>query len=535
MRQGSRSGGRGERHAAVVGAGLGGLSAAIRLAAAGWQVDVFEQQDRPGGKAGTEERDGYRFDTGPSLLTMPYVLEQLWSEAGRDWTDYLSVERLDVICNYFWKNGTRLHAYGDPDRFAAEVRQKTGEPAENVHRYLAHTGTIHDVAADLFLWNSLHEWSTYLSRRFFRSLFRAGRIDPFRSLNALNRRFFGDPRIVQLFNRYATYNGSSPYRTPATLGIIPYVEYMHGGYAVHGGIYAIPLALERLARELGVTLHYRTPVARIAWEERGGARRVTGVVTGKAPSTVTEAAPGSASSAAPAEPDGDFIPAEVIVSNVDVSVTYPRLLGDEQARQLVRYRGLEPSSSGLVFYWGVGREFPELTVNNIFFSDDYPAEFDSIFARGRCPDDPTIYINITSKVTHSDAPAGGENWFVLINAPAVNGQNWKAETGRVRATVLERLSHTLGVDVERAIVTEGVMTPEDIEQNTGSYRGALYGIASNTRLASFARHPNRSREYPGLYFCGGSAHPGGGMPLVLLSGKIATDLIRRDHAGRAQT
>ncbi len=498
-----------DRSVVVVGAGLGGLSAAIRLAAAGRRVVVYERQSFPGGKAGSETIGAYRFDTGPSLLTMPYVVEELFREAGRDWTDYLTVERLAVICNYFWQDGARLRAFADPERFAGEVEARLGEPAGNVRRYLEHAGRIHSIAADLFLRHSLHDRRTWTSPLFRSRLPGLGRIDSLRTMNRANESFFRDPRVVQLFNRYATYNGSNPYRTPATLSIIPYVEYCQGGYAVVGGIHALPRALERLAGELGVEIRYGETVDRIVTQpHRAGRRRaaVTGIETA-----------------------GRFVPADVVVSNVDVSVTYPELLRDEEAKQLRRYRRLEPSSSGLVYYWGVRGAFPELAVNNIFFSDDYRAEFASIFDQRRCPDDPTIYVNITSRVTREDAPKNGENWFILVNAPYVDGQDWEAERARIRDIVVTRISGALGRDVAALIEEEGSMTPADIERKTMSYRGALYGISSNALLSAFARHPNRSPDYAGLYFCGGSVHPGGGMPLVMLSGKIAADLIRYDY------
>ncbi len=496
---------------AVVGAGLGGLSAAVRLASLGAKVTVYEQQSLPGGKAGSETRGGYRFDTGPSLLTMPYVIERIFADAQADWTDYLRVEKLEVICNYFWQDGTRLHAYGDPERFAAEVEAKLGEPAEHVLDYLEYTRRIHEAASELFLWNSLHDRRTYLSRLFWSRIWRLGRIDAMRTMHSANASFFRDPRLVQLFDRYATYNGSSPYRTPATLNIIPFVEYVEGGYAVNGGIHALPRALERFAGELGVDIRYGERVDRIVTEARRGRRgsRVRGVEVG-----------------------ARFVPADVVVSNVDVSVTYPQLLADERSKQLRRYRSFEPSSSGLVFYWGIRGRFPELTVNNILFGSDYEAEFRALFDERRCPSDPTIYVNITSKVTPSDAPDDGENWFILVNAPYVDGQDWASESARMREIVIRRVSTTL-VDarsVEGMIEEEGVMTPEDIARRTMSYRGALYGISSNSRLAAFARHPNRSPDYASLYFCGGSTHPGGGMPLAMLSGRIAADLIRYDHA-----
>jgi len=221
-----------------------------------------------------------------------------------------------------------------------------------------------------------------------------------------------------------------------------------------------------------------------------------------------------------------------VVSNADVLRTYEDLLEDPQARLARRYQALEPSSSGLVFFWGMKDSFPELGVNNIFFSGDYPREFHELFAERICPTDPTVYVNITSKVTPEDAPAGCENWFILINAPCNVGQDWQAEAAASRGRALSRLQRALGRSVEGVIATEEVMTPQDIEKNTGSRLGSLYGISSNTSMAAFLRHPNRSRRYRGLYFCGGSVHPGGGMPLAILSGKIASDLIQRHEGGK---
>jgi phytoene dehydrogenase-like protein len=183
-----------------------------------------------------------------------------------------------------------------------------------------------------------------------------------------------------------------------------------------------------------------------------------------------------------------------------------------------------------VFLWGLSDSFPELGVNNIFFSADYRREFRELFEERTCPRDPTIYVNVTSKITPTDAPRGGENWFVLVNAPYLAGQDWSRETARVRRRVLEVLEGRLGRPVAGRIAVEQVLTPEDIRDATGSSQGSLYGISSNTPLAAFLRHPNRSRRHRGLYFCGGSVHPGGGMPLAVLSGKIAADLVRKHES-----
>jgi phytoene desaturase len=326
------------------------------------------------------------------------------------------------------------------------------------------------------------------------------RLSPFASLHDANARAFADPRAVQLFDRYATYNGSSPFRTPATMRIIPHVEYAYGGHALQGGIVALPRALERAARGLGAEFRFGARVERIVVE--GG--RCRGVEAG-----------------------GEFFPAGIVVSNADVLATYRQLLREPQAREARRYERLEPSSSGLVFLWGVARSFPQLQVHNIFFPADYRAEFDALFGRLDLPADSTIYVNVTSKVTPGDAPPGCENWFVLLNAPRHAGQDWPALVAWARAAVLRRLSRALGTDIASLIREEQVLTPPDIERTTGSTHGSLYGIASHSPLAAFLRHPNRSRRIRGLYFAGGSAHPGGGMPLALLSGILAADLAEK--------
>ena len=489
-----------EKSAAIIGAGFGGLSAAIRLAKKGWKVGVYEQQLYAGGKAGSEQIEGYRFDRGPSLITMREVFSELFESAGRRLEDYLHFEQLDTICSYFFPDGTELAARGKPEDFALEVESKTADRAETVLRFLEYSRGIYDKTAELFLMNSLHDSATYFRPAVWKGVFSRGKLDASRSMDAANRSFFQDSRMVQLFNRYATYNGSDPYQVPATLNIIPHVEYNMGAYASTSGIYAIPQAMRTVAEELGVEFHFEQPVERIMVQDG----RAAGVVTASGEHT-----------------------ADVVVSNVDARRTYEKLLQDPEAPYAQRYRQLEASSSGLVFFWGMKRSFPELTVNNIFFSEDYPAEFNALFKELRCPDAPTVYVNITSKVSPADAPQGGENWFVLVNAPRNNGQDWESEVARTRSSVLRRLEKALGRSVAEDIAVEAVLTPPQIEQESGSYYGSLYGISSNTKTAAFLRHPARGRRYGGLYFCGGSVHPGGGMPLAVLSGKIAADIIQR--------
>ena len=491
---------RNAKSVAIIGAGFGGLSAAIRLAAQGWKVDVYEQQSYAGGKAGSLELGSYRFDRGPSLITMREVFAELFESVGRRLEDYVQLEQLDTVCSYFFPDGTELASRGNPEDFALEVAAKTDDSAESVRRFLKYSRGIYKKTAELFLMHSLHDGATYLKPKVWQGLLSGGKLDARRSMDTAIRSFFQDPRMRQFFNRYATYNGSDPYQVPATLNIIPHVEYNMGAYASKTGIYSLPLAMRELAEELGVEFYFDRPVESISVQNG----RATGVGTA-----------------------AGEVPADIVLSNIDARRTYEVLLQDPEAPYARRYRQLEASSSGLVFFWGMKSSYPELTVNNIFFSRDYPAEFKSLFSELRCPDDPTVYVNITSKLASGDAPEGGENWFVLVNAPRNNGQDWERETARTRKRVLARIEQALGRSVADDIVVENVLTPAQIEKETGSYYGSLYGISSNTKTAAFLRHPARSRRYGGLYFCGGSVHPGGGMPLAVLSGKIAADIIRK--------
>jgi len=481
----------------VIGAGLGGLAAAGYLAAAGFDVEVFEQAAGPGGKAGNEMIGSYRFDTGPSLLTMPWVFDEWFTALGMERSDHLGFVPLSPITRYFYSDGSRLRSYSQTELFLHAVRTHTRENPEQVEAYLETCRRIYTTAGNIFLRNSLHEKETYLSREFLRALPGLPFIGAMSRMDTINRRYFCDPKLIQLFNRYATYNGSSPYKTPGTMTLIPHVEYNLGAYGVEGGIQAIPAGMYAAARGKGARFHFASPVEEILTQ--GG--RVRGIRAG-----------------------GEKIESAVVISNADVLSTYEKLLTAPESPEAQRYRRLEPSSSGVVFYWGIKRSFPELGLHNIFFSSDYPAEFRWIFDKGDLPEDLTVYINITSKLSTADAPEGRENWFVLINAPADSGQDWQDLSKQLRSTVLAKLSARLGTEILPLIEEEGSLTPPEIESRTSSTHGSLYGIASNSISASFRRHRNRSRRLEGLYFCGGSAHPGGGMPLAVLSGTIAAKL-----------
>lgn len=486
------------KKAAIVGAGLGGLSASIYLKNKGWNVDVYEAQSFPGGKAAEEYLDGYRFDIGPSLVTMPWVFEDVFKAAGKNIDQELTIVKLKEICTYYLSDGTYLKAWSNLEDFGSELEKIVENGQKSLKKYLKEAEKAYKLGGDLFLTKPIHEIRTLLKPSIIYKLVRFAGIHPFSNLNKINSKYFKEPRLIQLFNRYATYNGSDPYQTPATMMIIPFIEYNGGGYGIKEGIYEIPKKIHKAAEDLGVQFYFGQKVKKISIEKN----KIRGI-----------------------KAESGYKDYDVVISDADVLYTYDQLLDLPEAKEAKRYRKLEPSSSGIVFYWGINRTFKELSVNNIFFSSNYRAEFRDIFENKTMPKEPTVYVNITSKLNSSDAPKDCENWFVLVNAPADDQQNWDELVSNTRKSVISLLSKRLRTDIKKHIVTEGILTPPEIESRTSSTHGSLYGISSNTKKAAFFRHRNRNKHIKGLYFCGGSAHPGGGMPLVLLSGKICANLV----------
>ena len=484
----------------VIGAGLGALSGALRLAKMGFAVTLFEKNETVGGKLNEKKIGEYRFDTGPSLLTMPFVIDELFEFCGFARRDLLDFVPIEPICRYFYPDGATLDASANIEQMKGAIAKLSPRDAEVYESFLAYSERIYKLTADIFLFSPIHEFAEILKWRNLPTLLRLPQIDPLRTVHSGVSRFFKDARLVQLFDRYATYNGSNPYRAPATLNVIPYVEYGLGSYYIRGGMYRLAEALLALAPQLGVKIHTSARVEKILHD----GRRVNGL-----------------------QVNGEKIAADSVLCGQDVVVAHNELIdGFEKHRE--KLNRLEPSCSGLVFLWGVEKEHPGLAHHNIFFSADYQKEFSQIFDEKRLPDDPTIYVAITSKSDPAHAPAGSENWFVLLNMPYLTaGIDWQKETVQARERVLAKLRRH-GVELANRIEAEFVLSPEDFYNNYLSNRGSIYGLSSNSRGTAFKRPANRSRELKGLYFAGGSTHPGGGIPLVLLSGKIATALLAKE-------
>lgn len=489
------------KRVAVIGGGLGALSGAIHLARLGFSVQLFEKNPKIGGKVNEIVLEGYRFDTGASLLTMPFVIDELFDFAGFKRSDYLDFVSIDPICRYFFSDGSVMDASADKAKMRTAIQQLSPDDVESYERFLKYAERIHTLTSEIFMFTPIHEFKKLVKPRHFQTLFRLHQIDPFRTVHQSVSRFFSDPRLVQLFDRYATYNGSDPFQAPATLNIIPYIEYELGGYYVKGGIYRLVDALLAIAGELGVQVRTAAKVEKICQERK----RVSGV-----------------------QINGKKVEADYVLCGADAVVAYNELIDGHQKRR-ERLNRLEPSLSGMVFLWGVRAKHPKLAHHNIIFSSDYDAEFKQIFKHQQVPDEPTIYIAVTSKADAEHAPTDGENWFVLLNMPYLTrGQMWVKEAVRMRSVVLATLKR-LGFDIADQIEVEQVYTPEDFSELYASNQGSLYGISSNSKTTAFKRIPNRSRVLDGLYFAGGSVHPGGGIPLVLLSGKMAATLIAADQ------
>lgn len=497
--------------AVVIGSGIAGIGAAIRLQCMGFETEVFEANAYTGGKLSEIVQDGYRFDAGPSLFTLPEMVTDLFRLAGEHPDEHFPYIRLDVITHYFFEDGTFLRAFADPQRYAAELAEKLGIDGQKVLRFLESSREKYELTADIFLKSTLHRLSAFTRPKAIGKVAKAvahiGKLDLFRTMNAANEAMLQHPKLVQLFNRYATYNGSNPYQTPATLNIIPHLEHGIGAFFPKGGMHEISQSLVRLARRKGVKFHLQSPVSQIITKQRNGRKTATGIIV-----------------------NGQTVEADIVVCNMDVTNAYRRLLPQEKAPDKILSQ--PKSSSALIFYWGIARSFPQLDLHNIFFSADYRTEFAHIFEKKTIGNDPTVYVNITSKYKPDDAPEGCENWFVMINVPNNSGQDWDALIAQARKDIIAKLSRMLDTDIAPLIATEAVLDPRGIESRTSSAMGALYGNSSNNRYAAFLRHANFSNKISGLYFCGGSVHPGGGIPLSLCSAKIVGDLVAEDFGAR---
>ena len=483
-----------QKNIVIIGSGVAGLASAIRLGAAGHKVTVVEANDYVGGKLTAKNIGRYRFDMGPSVFTMPHLIEELTVISKQELKfEYLT---LDKICNYFYEDGTTLSAYPDKEKFATEIHNKLGETKESVYEQLKYSATAYELIGELFMEQSLHKLSNFLNLKTAKAILNIGKLKLNKTMNEVNKARFKNKKTVQLFNRFATYNGSNPFQAPALINIIAHLEHNIGAFAPKGGMHDITMHLYNLSVKLGVEYKMNTRVIKVITEND----LVNNVLT-----------------------SSGEIKADIVVSGADIKHVYTKLLDKKYYPTKILEQ--EKSLSGLIFYWGVKKEFQELSLHNILFSENSEAEFNSFFKDKTPYHDPTIYINITSKVTPTDAPEGCENWFIMINVPHNASGEPIHYVKEMRKQIVAKINRVLKTDIEQYIEIEDVLEPYLIEQRTSSSGGSLYGNSSNNKYAAFLRHANNSSKIKNMYFCGGSVHPGGGIPLGLLSAKIVSEMI----------
>ena len=487
----------------VVGAGLGGLAAAARLARLRHDVTVVERTNALGGKAGSFGRDGFRFDTGPSLITLPATIRDLFRKTGKPVESVLDLHPLDQLARYRFADGTCVDVpnTGVNDVAAAFDEAFGGRAGQQWRAFYERAERTWDVVRTPFVESTL-EGAAPLLRLAATRPRDAMLVAPWRTLRAVGNRSFDDPRLRMWLDRYATYSGSDPRRSPGVLSVVPYVEHAFGGWAVVGGIRRLVDAIYERAVDRGAQV--RTEAEVVAVTTTAG--RVTGVRLA----------------------DDTVLPADIVVSDVDATVLYSRLVDPPRPDVIHRLRRATPSSSGFVLLLGVRGRTPQLRRHTVLFGDNSDAEFDAVFGPdARPPQQPTIYISATS----DDAPPDCEAWFVLVNAPrhgsGPGAIDWRAPglAERHADDVLTAMA-ARGFDVRNRLVFREIGTPADLETASGSPGGAIYGTSSNGWRAATLRPANRS-PVSGLFLVGGSAHPGGGIPLVLMSAALVAEMIGR--------
>jgi phytoene desaturase len=496
----------------VIGGGLGGLASACVLAARGYEVILFERNEWLGGKAAVLESHGFRFDMGPTILTLPGVLHQIFSEAGRDSASMLDLVRLDPQWRSFFDDGSTLDLVADTAAMAEKLAafSPTTKTADGYRRFLKLSERLHRISDNYFFWRSVSGLRDMFNAR---ATFQPGVLGdvlamrPGRSVSGVVRSHIHDARVSQMVDHFTQYVGSAPDASPAVLCGIAHMQTREGVWYPMGGTRAIPEALTKLAASLGVEFRRNVRVEKIVTSNRA----VCGLLLEK----------------------GSAIDVDAVVSNCDSVRTHRELLDGAASAAFERRRRYEPACSGVVFYLGLKRRYDHLLHHNFVFSHDPEVEFRAIYRQGLPAPDPTCYVCAPSGTEPSVAPRGGEALYVLVHTPYLRpNHDWGRILPEYRRVILEKLKRTGGMrDIESRIVFEQALTPADIDRRYHVLNGAIYGLASHGHFLGAFKPGNRSPDVRGLYLAGGAAHPGPGVPMVLMSGWIAADALDHDASG----
>ncbi|WP_040507437.1 phytoene desaturase family protein [Gluconobacter morbifer] len=494
----------------VIGAGLGGLAAACTMAARGHKVTVLEANEWLGGKAVEWREGGYRFDMGPTILTVPRVLKRVFSEAGVDMHERLDLRRLDPQWRCFFEDGQTLDLEENAERMAQVLESLCAGDGDGYRGLMETSQQLHDTSERFFFWKSVGGLTDMMDLRGTFTLATLRDVLRLRMDSTFAREIrkrIHNPRAAQMLDHLTQYVGSSPFQAPAVLLGIADMQNHDGVWYPMGGTRAVPEALTRLGEDLGIEFRSRVPVQRIL--TRNG--RACGVLTAQ----------------------GDVLEADVIISNMDSVRTMRELLMYVPSAGFERqWKRRKPACSGVVLYLGLDRAYDHLAHHDFVFSTDPEKEFDAIYRQGVPAPDPTCYLAAPSRTDPDVAPEGGEALYVLVHTPYIHrGQDWQEIFPGYRQIILDKLKRCGKMpDLEERIRVEHHLTPLDIQERYSTLRGAIYGLASHGRLNGAFKPANRSADVPGLYLAGGAAHPGAGMPMALMSGWIAADCADHDMA-----
>ena len=508
------SNGSGAKSVGIIGSGLAGLAAACTLAARGHRVEVFEKNPWLGGKAAQLREQGFRFDMGPTILIQPSMLRKIFSEAGRKMEDYVPMARLDPQWRCFFDDGTRLDLKDNASEMAEQLDAIWPKMGAGYLKFLESSKQLHSISDRFFFWRSVGSMRDTMDvgGAFDLNVLRdVMRMRLGKTVAGTIREFIPDANVAQMLDHFVQYVGSSPDASPAILCAIGHMQMDEGIWYPLGGTRAVPEALVKLAQELGVVFHTSTDVTKILTDSPahgGSSGRVSGLLTN----------------------DGAIRRFDAVVSNSDAVRTHRELLGGAAARTFDHKRSYEPACSGVVLYLGLKKQYPQLAHHDFVFSRDPHEEFHHIYDLGEPAPDPTCYLAATTKTDPTSAPVGGEALYVLVHTPYLRPHHdWKKMFPAYRQVILDKLKRTAGMhDIEESIVYEAALTPQDIHDRYRVLNGAIYGISSHGVWQGAFKPANRSREMPGMYLAGGAAHPGPGMPMVMMSGWIAADSLDKD-------
>ena len=466
----------------IIGSGIGGMACAATLAKSGKKIKILEQNNHVGGKAGKIKVNGYEFDTGPSLLTYPNWFDDLFLSCGKNPRDYFNYIRLENVTRYFFDEGKFVDVVSDLEETAENFEKKLGIDKNEFLKYFKKWEDIYKISEEVFLKGEFKIDYKFIKNS-IKWISKSGISNIFKSMATYNKRL-QNPALEKIMNRFATYTGSSPFETPAFMNQLAVVEMVLGGFYPNGGIFNLPKALEKLCLDLGVEFEFNCKIEKIE-----ALKNNFKLLSSKQEYNATK-----------------------LISNIDYFTTQDLLGNTNKIFQSAL------STSCIVFYWGVKANFDKLKLHNIIFSEDYKKEFTEIFQDKVIPNDPTIYINISSKMDSDHAPEGCENWFVMINIPAQSNHISDDQIKRVKKLIIKNVFNKFKVDINNLIEFEEVLTPKKLFENTGSYLGALYGNHQNSIYSIMKRKKNQDQKMKNLFYVGGTVHPGGGMPLALRSG-----------------